>query len=69
MVKLIRPFFYWPSITVDCLAHIRQCEVCQKMDKAVPKPCMMQERELVLVPAERVAIDLVGQSREVSNSC
>ena len=59
MVDLIRPFFYWPTITVDCLAHIRQCEVCQKMDKAVPKPCMMQDRELVSVPAERVAIDLV----------
>ena len=60
MVDLICPFFYWPTITVDCLVHIRQCEVCQKMDKAVPKPCMMQERELVSVPAERVAIDLVG---------
>ena len=60
MVDLIRPLFYWPTITVDCLAHIKSCDVCQKMDKSFPKKCTMQERELVSVPAEKVAIDLVG---------
>ena len=60
MVDLIRPFFYWPTITVDCLSHIKSCLVCQKMDKRVPKKATMQERELVSVPAERIAIDLVG---------
>ena len=59
-VELIRPFFYWPTIILDCLNHIKQCEVCQKMDKAKPKPCKIQEREIVSIPAERVAIDLVG---------
>ena len=60
MVELIRPFFYWPTIMEDCLSHIKQCTICQKMDKTTPKRSFMQERELVSVPAERVAIDLVG---------
>ena len=60
MVALIRQFFYWPTITVDCLAHIKSCVICQKMDKSVPKQSSMQERELVSILAERVAIDLVG---------
>ena len=60
IVELIRPLFYWPTITVDCLAHIKSCVICQKMDKSVPKRSSMQERELVSIPAKRVAIDLVG---------
>ena len=53
MVDFVRPFFYWPTITVDCLAHIKSCNVRQKMEKSLPKKCTMQERELVSVPAER----------------
>ena len=60
MVELIRPFFYWPTITVDCLNHTKKCECCQKRYKSVPRKSFMQEREMVSVPAERVAIDLVG---------
>ena len=60
MVELIRPFFYWPTITVDCLNHIKSCDTCQKMDKSVPMRSHMQEREIVSIPAEWVAIDLVG---------
>ena len=60
MADIIRPFFYWPTITVDCLAHIKSCDVCQKKDKSFPMKCTMQERELVSVPAESVAIYLVG---------
>ena len=60
MVELIRPFFCWPTITSDCLNHIKHCDTCQRMDKSSPKQCRMQTRELVSVPSERVAIDLVG---------
>ena len=45
---------------MDCLNHIKSCEKCQRMDKSVPRKSLMQEREVVSIPAERVAIDLVG---------
>ena len=60
MTELIKPFFYWPNMSRDCLAHVRSCDVCQKMDKANPKPNSMQLREITTVPFESVAIDLVG---------
>ena len=60
MTERIRKFFYWPTITVDCMKHIKSCQSCQKMDKSKPKQMLMQEREVVTVPSERVAIDLVG---------
>ena len=60
MTDLIRPFFHWPSMTRDCLAHVRSCDVCQRTDKANPKPNMMQLREVTTIPFESVAIDLVG---------
>ena len=60
MVDIIKPFFYWPNITKDCLQHIRSCIVCQKTDKSMPRQSSMQLREVTTVPFESVAIDLVG---------
>ena len=60
MVALICPYFYWPSLTTDCMKHIRECETCQRMDKTSQKPCPMQSREITSVPFERIAVDLVG---------
>ena len=60
MASHIRRFFYWPSITADSMAHIRSCSTCQKKDKMTPRNAMMQEREIVSIPSERVAIDIVG---------
>ena len=56
----IRQYFYWPSITADAMNHIKSCEPCQKKDKTSPRRAQMQSREIVTVPSERVAIDLVG---------
>ena len=56
----IRQYFYWPSITADSMAHIRSCVPCQKKDVTSPRRARMQEREIVTVPSERVAIDIVG---------
>ena len=56
----IRQFFFWPTMTVDSMNHIKSCPPCQMMDKSKPKQMCMQEREVVTVPSERVAIDLVG---------
>jgi len=60
MCDLIRPFFYWPSLSRDCQAFIKSCDACQRMDKAKPPKSPMQLREIVTTPFERVAIDLVG---------
>ena len=42
------------------MRHIKSYPQCKTMDKSMPKPMYMQEREVVTVPSERVAIDLVG---------
>jgi len=60
MVKLIQPFFYWPTLTSDCLKFITGCEVCQKLDKSNPPRSKMQLREITSIPFEWVAVDLVG---------
>ena len=60
MVKLLRPYFYWPSISRDCMLHIKQCETCQRQDKSKPKPSPMQTRESSSIPFENISIDLVG---------
>ena len=59
-VELIKPYFYWPNMTQDCLKHVRSCDICQWTDKSTPKRNMMQEREITTTPFESVAIDLVG---------
>ena len=60
LTEHITKFYYWPTVTVDCMKHIKSCQACQKMDKSRPKQMYMQEREVVRVPSESVAIDLVG---------
>jgi len=60
MCCLIKPYFYWPTISKDCQQFIRACDVCQRADKAKPPNNPMQLREVVTVPFERVAIDIVG---------
>ena len=60
MMELLRPYFYWPSMSKDRMLHIRACETCQKQDKAVPKPSPMQLRELSSVLFENISIDIVG---------
>ena len=46
MVGHIRKFFYWPTIAIDSMNHIRSCDTCQKLDKSKLKQMMMQVREL-----------------------
>ena len=58
MTDLIKPYFHWPSITRDCLTHVIQCDVCQRMDKTTPRPNKMQLREMASVPFESVAMIL-----------
>ena len=57
---MIKPFFHWRSLTRDCLSHIKQCDKCQRLDKAYTRHNKMQLREMATIPFERVAVDLVG---------
>jgi len=54
ILQLLRPYFYWPNMTRDCLLHVRACEVCQKADKTLQKPNHMTR------PFEDIAVDIVG---------
>jgi len=60
MLLLLRPHFYWPSMSKDCQAYVRVCEKCQKVNKATPKPNIMTRRVVVTQPFQDVAIDIVG---------
>ena len=60
MVTLLRPMFYWPSLSKDCMAFIRACKCCQLRDKSRPSNNPMQLRELTSVPFEKMAVDIVG---------
>jgi len=60
MQALIAPYFYWPTLSRDCQQFIRECVVCQKADKSRPPRSPLQLREVVTVPSERVAVDIVG---------
>ena len=60
MTELLRPYFYWPTMSRNCMLTIKGCETLQKHDKAKPKPSPTQERELASIPFENISIDLVG---------
>ena len=60
MVALLRPHFYWPCMARDCVSYIRGCDTCQAMDRTLPKPQTMTEREVVTKPFSDVAVDIVG---------
>ena len=60
MVHLIKRFFHRPTVTKNCLSHIRKCDTCQRMDKSNPRRNEMQVREMTTIPFEWVEIYLVG---------
>ena len=60
MVELLRPHFYWPTMSKDCMLYIKQCVKCQKWDKSAVRQSPMQMRESLSIPFENTSIDLVG---------
>ena len=60
MTQHIKRYFYWPSMTADSAKHIKECDTCQRKDKTLPRRMTMQRREIVMLPSEWVAIDIVG---------
>ena len=37
----IRCYFYWPSITANCIRHVKSCLVCLRKDRTNLKPMTM----------------------------
>ena len=60
MTQHIKRYFYWPSMMADSAKHIKECDTCQRNDKTLPRHMIMQPREIVMLPSEWVAIDIVG---------
>ena len=56
----IMQYFYWPTLWRDVSHHCRSCGVCQRVSKVAPRQVPMKEREVLDVPSERVALDIVG---------
>ena len=60
--------FYWPNLYNDVVRYCQSCEVCQK---TIPKGRIgkvpMQEMPLIEEPFKRVAIDLVGPIKPVTD--
>ena len=60
MAYNIKQLFYWPQMFSDIAGHCKTCKKSLKHTKKNPKQCLMQEREVVSVPSERVCVDIVG---------
>jgi len=60
---------YWPSLWKDVGIHCRACTTCQRFSKAKPRHNPMVEREIVSIPSEKVAIDVVGPLPKVKGGC
>ena len=56
----IQKSFYWPGMWKDVDKHCKSCDVCLRINKAIPRQAPMKEREVLMVPFERVCVDLVG---------
>ena len=57
---LIRRSFLWPLLATDVTDHCKSCSTCQKMTKSGPCKAPMVRREIVSLPFEFIAIDIVG---------
>ena len=60
MVALLKPYFYWPCMGKDCVQYVKSCHKCQEMDKTIPRPPTMTERQVVTRPFSNVSVDVVG---------
>ena len=60
MVSLLKPYFYWPNLSRDCQKFVRECEQCQRADKATPRHNTIVQREVVTQPFQDIACDIVG---------
>ena len=60
MSQNIKKLFNWPNMFSDIAQHCKSCDTCQRYTKSNPKPCPMQEREVISILSQRICIDIVG---------
>ena len=63
----LREKFFWPEMTVDVARYVASCDACQKtVSKGRVAPVPLSVVPVIGTPFDRVAIDLVGPLRPVS---
>jgi hypothetical protein len=67
--KAIKQRFYWPTITIDAKALVRQCEACQKMANQQNLPSMPVHLIPPSWPLQRWGMDLVGPLPTAQGNC
>ena len=68
-VDKIQAAFYWPGLQKDVTRFCQSCDVCQKTVPRGKVPRVpLQKMPLVDLPFKRVAIDLIGPLKPVSDA-
>ncbi len=60
MRSLINKRFTWPGLGRDIVAKVNQCDTCLRHNRAGNKQAKLVERQVISVPFDFVAFDLVG---------
>jgi hypothetical protein len=63
-LRLLKPRFYWPSMTLDAKKYVKECDVCQRVNpatlKVVPEmhpitvPKMVRNYILIILPNDNI---------------
>lgn len=60
--------FYWPGVQEDIKRYVRSCDTCQRMyPKSKVGKAPLGKMPLIDTPFERVAVDIIGPLKPVSN--
>ncbi|XP_075741502.1 uncharacterized protein LOC142790849 [Rhipicephalus microplus] len=61
--------FYWPGVQEENKRYVRSCDTCQRMyPKHKVEKAPLGKMPLIDTPFERVAVDIIGPLKPVSNS-
>ena len=58
--KLVRRFFWWPSLTADCKLYVKGCDQCQR-NKASTRayPGLLMQNDIVTQKWQQVSMDFI----------
>ncbi|KAK3102915.1 hypothetical protein FSP39_014934 [Pinctada imbricata] len=59
-VDRIKEHYYWYRLSEDVKLHIKQCQVCNRWKKAIPKPKAALSNYCVGYPMDRIGTDVIG---------
>lgn len=60
--RILRQFFWWPSMSVEASKFVKDCETCTLLSKRNP-PLPLESRELPAGPWDRLQIDFLSVPR------